>query len=486
LLEKRGVRCDERAQLDVAGGPAIEIFFRDRVNAAAQARLLRPRKSRGDRIAIGGLPVWYSICRNRPHLSLACASVVSAAYSMNLVTPSHVCRLLVLLLAASSASGAEAISALPPLPPPMNIPKAGPVVNGIYQPQPILPGGVVVPLFPADSPYLKKEKLGEPEVYSMNGSMPGRIQSIVGIHNPSIEFHAGIRSLNTGMAVIVVAGGGHNTLNVGGEGADFVHFFANYGINTVILRNRLRRDGYMVQTDAVADAQQAIRVVRAYAKQWQLDPRKIGIMGFSAGAELATPAAIKWKEFDEKNAVPGNPFAQVSSRPDFVGVIYPGPTPFTRPRNATEWSAPEIPRDTPPSFVVCAGWGDRGHAIWADDWFTAMLQADIPNVEMHIYARGRHPGDQPWPDDPPSTGGLTPRGRIALGTWHFRFLDWARDLRFLEKPGVATLAEIDSAANLSRPPPGQGRGRGGAGSTRGSTGTPEPKSTAAPGASVPR
>jgi endo-1,4-beta-xylanase len=388
------------------------------------------------------------------------------------------------LLVLSPARGAEPDPALPPLPPPMNIPKPGPVANGLYQPQPILAGGVVVPLFPPDSPYLKKEKLGEPEVYSMNGAMPGRIQSIVGIHNPSIEFHSGIRSLNTGMAVIVVAGGGHNTLNVGGEGADFVHFFASYGINTVILRNRLRRDGYNAQTDAVADAQQAIKVVRAYAKQWQLDPKKIGIMGFSAGAELATPAAIKWKEFDEKNAVPGNPFGQVSSRPDFVGVIYPGPTPFTRPRNATEWTPPSIPRDTPPSFVVCAGWGDRGHAIWADDWFTAMLQADIPNVEMHIYARGRHPGDQPWPDDPPSTGGLTHRGGIALGAWHFRFLDWTRDLRFLEKPGVQTLAEKDSVANLTRPPPGQGRGRGGAGGTPGSSAAP-PSQSAAPPAGGP-
>ncbi|HUR59554.1 MAG TPA: alpha/beta hydrolase fold domain-containing protein [Opitutaceae bacterium] len=405
---------------------------------------------------------------------------------MSLATPYRACGLLMILLVASSAPGADATSAPPPLPPPANIPKAGPVVNGIYQPQPILPGGVVVPLFPADSPYLKKEKLGEPEVYGMNGSMPGRIASIVGIHNPSIEFHSGVRSLNTGMAVIVVAGGGHNTLNVGGEGADFVHFFANYGINTIILRNRLRRDGYEVQSDAVADAQQAIKVVRGYAKQWQLDPRKIGIMGFSAGAELATAAAIKWKEFDEKNALPANPFAGVSSRPDFVGVIYPGPTPFTRPRNATDWSAPPIPRDTPPSFVVCAGWGDRGHAIWADDWFTAMLQADIPNVEMHIYARGRHPGDQPWPDDPPSTGGLTHRGGIALGTWHLRFLDWARDLRFTEKPGVPTLAEKDSQANLTRPPPGSGRGRGGISVAPGSSAAANPKSTTAPNPSAPK
>jgi acetyl esterase/lipase len=365
--------------------------------------------------------------------------------------------------AADSTSGvADASATLPPLPAPMNVPKPGPVTDAPYAPQPILPGGVVIPLFPPNSPYLKAERLKEAEVYNMNTAAPGRIASIVNIHNPSIEFHAGNRPLNTGACVIVVAGGGHNTLNVGTEGADFVSFFSNHGINTVILRNRLRRDGYNAKTDAVYDAQQAIKVVRAYAKEWQLDPHKIGIMGFSAGAELATPAALFWTEFDQKNDVPGNPFAKISSRPDFVGVVYPGPTPFAAPRGqgAAEWTPPAIPRDTPPSFIVCAGWGDRGHAVWANEWFTAMLNANIPNVEMHIYARGHHPGDRVGPDEPPSTGGLSDRGFIAYGTWADRYIDWMKDLGFLGKPGVETIAAKDVAASLTRPPPGQGRGRG--------------------------
>ena len=301
------------------------------------------------------------------------------------------------------------------------------------------------------------------------------------IYNPSIEFHAGTRSLNTGTAIIVVAGGGHNTLNVGGEGADFVPFFSNHGINTVILRNRLRRDGYDAKTDAVYDAQQAIKLVRAYAESWKIDPKKIGIMGFSAGAELAAPAALFWAAFDEKNNVPGNPFAAVSSRPDFAGIVYPGPTPFAQPRgpnaaSATEWKPPAIPKDTPPSFIVCAGWGDRGHAIWANDWFTAMLNAGIPNVEMHIYARGRHPGDTPNPGDPPSTGGLTNRGFIAYGTWQDRCIDWTRDLGFMGKPGVETQAAKDVVANVNRParPPGGGGRRGEQGAP-GATPAPSPK-----------
>jgi len=156
---------------------------------------------------------------------------------------------------------------LPPVPAPQAVPKPGPETDAPYAPTAILPGGTVVPLYPPGSPALNKDRVREPEQYNMSQAVPGRVNSIVGIHNPSIEVHTVDRGLNTGAAIILVAGGGHNTLNVGSEAADFVPFFYNYGVNTVILRNRLRRDGYNPQTDAVNDALQAIRLVRAYAKQ---------------------------------------------------------------------------------------------------------------------------------------------------------------------------------------------------------------------------
>ncbi|HZY08035.1 MAG TPA: alpha/beta hydrolase, partial [Ilumatobacteraceae bacterium] len=152
-----------------------------------------------------------------------------------------------------------------------------------FVPQPILPGGQIVTLFPPDSPYLKRDRIAEPEQNNLQRTVPGRIQSIVNIHNPSIEVHVVDPSNNTGAAVILVPGGGHNTLNVGTEGADLVSYFYNYGVTTVILRNRLKRDGYDPLTDEVRDAQQAVRVVRARAKDWNIDPNKIGMMGFSAG-----------------------------------------------------------------------------------------------------------------------------------------------------------------------------------------------------------
>ncbi len=304
---------------------------------------------------------------------------------------------------------------------------------------------MVVPLYPAGSPFLKAARVRESEQYNLSKSSPGRISSIVGIHNPSIEVHTVEGGLNTGACVILAAGGGHNTLNVGSESADFVPYFFNYGINTVILRNRLRRDGYEPKTDAVNDALQAIRLVRAHAKSFNIDPNRIGIMGFSAGAELSSPAAVFFEEFDKTNNIAGDPLAGVSSRPDFVGIIYPGPTPFAR------GATPAIPRNTPPAFITCAGAGDRGHAVWANDYFTAMLNAGIPNVEMHIYGNGRHPGDQ-MSDGSRMTAGLTDRNGIPFGKWQDRYIEWFRDLGFMQKPGVETKAAKDIQAFVSQPP----------------------------------
>ena len=336
-------------------------------------------------------------------------------------------------------------AALPPLPSPQAVPAVGAQTSAPYAPTTILPGGIVMPLYPAGSPELKADRAKEPEKYNMSQAVPGRVNSIVNIHNPSIEIHTVDGSVNTGTAIILAAGGGHRTLNVGGEAADFVPFFYNYGINTIILRNRLRADGYVAEVDAVNDALQAIRMVRAYAKELRIDPNKIGIMGFSAGAELSAPAAVLFPQYDEKHKGADDPFAGITSRPDFSGIIYPGPSPFAKNR-----TAPSIPKNVPPAFIVCGGAGDKGHAVWANEYFMAMLNANVPNVEMHIYGNGRHPGD-PLPDGSKMTGGLTDRGGIPYGTWQYRFVDWVRDLGFLQKSGVETKAARDVATFASQP-----------------------------------
>ena len=313
-------------------------------------------------------------------------------------------------LTTASAQNAQ----LPPPPAPQAVPHPGPQTDSPYAPQAILQGGVVIPLYPPGSPYLKMDRVREPEQYNMSQTVPGRINSIVNIHNPSIEVHTVDAGINTGAAVILAAGGGHNTLNVGSEAADFVPFFYNYGVNTIILRNRLRRDGYNPQTDEVYDALQAIRLVRAHAKDWRLDPNKIGIMGFSAGAELAAPAAVLFDDFDRKNNEPGDPLAGITSRPDFAGIIYPGPSPFTRNR-----TAPPIPRQCSALIRGLRRIGRPGACGVGDGVFQRHAGDErAQHRDAHLWD-GKHPGD-PLTDGSRMSGGLTDRNDTPYGTWQIR------------------------------------------------------------------
>lgn len=299
-----------------------------------------------------------------------------------------------------------------------------------FQPLPIIPGGEIIPLYPPGSPFLKKERVSEPETYNSTfAKKPEQIVNVINIHNPSIEVHlAPNDAKNTGAFVILAAGGGHEILWVNPEGGAWVPHFAAMGVSTAILRYRLRVDGYEPTTDATWDAQQAIRIVRANAEKWKIDPQKIGIIGFSAGAELAAPAALFFEDFETKNSSPSDPLAKISARPDFIGLIYPGPTPFSR------HSATKIPGNVPPAFITCSGSTDQVHALWAAEYFNPMLKAGVPNTEMHIYARGGHGGQKRGP------------GEIPYASWPDRLDQWLADLGFLGKPGEPTRAAKDSAA----------------------------------------
>jgi hypothetical protein len=129
---------------------------------------------------------------------------------------------------------------LPPLPAPLGVPAPGPSTDGPYAPQPILPGGIVMTLYPPGSPFLNMEKIRQAEQYNMSQSVPGRISSIVNIHNPSIEVHTVDRGLNTGAAVILVPGGAHcpPTVRPGGE------FTENRTLRTFVRIAVIRPSGF--------------------------------------------------------------------------------------------------------------------------------------------------------------------------------------------------------------------------------------------------
>jgi len=312
------------------------------------------------------------------------------------------------------------------------IPMPAKATSAPYQPQAIMPGGIVLPVWPPDSPMLNAQRLHEAEVYTMHHKVPGRIHNIVNIHNPSIEIHTVEPNTNTGAAIILIAGGGHKKLIIASEGSDFASYFYNYGINCIILRNRLRSDGYNAEVDAVNDTLQAVRLVRSNAKQLGIDPNKIGVMGFSAGGELASGASLFYEQFDTEHTKAGDPLAGISSRPDFTGLIYTGPSALTSDPEL------EIPVDAPPSFIASASYGEARHTVWAMDYYRAMLDKSIPNIELHLYGNGWH------------GGGIKDRQGMPYGTWSLRFIDWFRDLGFLNKPGIPTKAAIDIQTILSK------------------------------------
>lgn len=274
----------------------------------------------------------------------------------------------------------------------------------LLEPQPLVAGAKVVTLWPAGSPMLRAEKgWDQPEHFNMTRNMPNRVESVINIHNPSIEIHLAPADKANGMAVIVAAGGGNTTCNVGPEGTAIADWLNSLGIHAFIERYRLRP--YKSGVDALADTQRCFRLVRANAKEWGVDPKHVGIMGFSAGGEQSAWVAMK---FDQGNPEATDPIEKLSCRPDFTVLVYAG----------GRVDMTTIPKDAPPAFLVCAGLDDASHATFTTKFYDAYFKAKIP-VEMHIYAHGGH------------AGGISPRKGIPFGTWHYRFIDWAKDQGYM-------------------------------------------------------
>jgi endo-1,4-beta-xylanase len=278
--------------------------------------------------------------------------------------------------------------------------------SGPPEPQPIVPGAKVVTLWPKGSPMLK-ELAGsdKPEVVYLSKGAEPRILHIDNIHNPSIELHLAPAEKANGLGIIVVPGGGNKTLWVGPEGVDVAHWLNGLGVHAFIERHRLQP--YDSTVDALADTQRSIRMVRAHAAEWGVDPKRVGIMGFSAGGEQAAWVTLK---FDGGNPKAEDPVERESCRPDFSVLIYPG---------WKRMDLDKVAKDTPPSFITCAGVDDTFHARQSVEFYMALFNAKIP-VEMHLYGHGGHGGS------------IDPRKGIPFGTWPARFVEWAKDLKLMD------------------------------------------------------
>jgi acetyl esterase/lipase len=246
--------------------------------------------------------------------------------------------------------------------------------------------GEEIKLWPNGAPGSEGVTAAEVSKPSTNPKYPGWPSNFTVTHYPSIYVFLPPKEKATGAAMVVAPGGGHNQVVIEKEGWEIADWLNSNGIAAFVLKYRLARapdSKYKLTGEVYDDTARSMRLVRSRAKEWGLDPARIGFIGFSAGGELGGMIETR---FDAGKADAGDPVERVSSRPDFTVLIYP----FYRP-GANRVDDPPlfpIPKDAPPVFMVCAD-DDRSHVEPTVKFYLELEANHIP-AEMHIYASGGH------------------------------------------------------------------------------------------------
>src|SRR5258705_4814336 len=211
-------------------------------------------------------------------------------------------------------------------------------------------------------------EIGKPEGPERNST------NITNVHNPSILAYLPATDKATGVAVIVLPGGGHRNLAIAHEGYNVGEWLAEHGMAAFVVKYRLAREPgstYKIEVEALADTQRAIRMVRYRAKEWNVNPDAIGVMGFSAGGELAYMASMRMHGGIEKSA---DPIDQQSAKPNFQALIYPGTSGKIVPT-----------KDSPPVFLACGNLDRQDISQGLAEGDLRFKQVGVA-AELHIYA----------------------------------------------------------------------------------------------------
>lgn len=259
------------------------------------------------------------------------------------------------------------------------------VGNG--QAQPPAAASASLALWP-DSPPGKITAQGpERDTTGENGrNVAGRSVIRLGhVSSPELTVYSPPPESNTGAAVIVCPGGGYHILAYDLEGTEVCEWLNSIGVTGVLLKYRVPRpegtEG--VPEGPLMDAQRAVSLVRSRAAEWSIDPEKIGILGFSAGGNLAARAATN---FDKRAYAPLDDVDQVSCRPDFAVLIYPAYL-FTAGDELIAKNLP-VSEETPPMFLTMAfddGVGPENILRMG----IALKRAEV-SCEVHLYPSGGH------------------------------------------------------------------------------------------------
>lgn len=229
------------------------------------------------------------------------------------------------------------------------------------------------------------------------------------INDPSLTVFLPPKEIATGTAVVVCPGGGFTNLVFNAEGKEAAKFLNSLGVAAFVLKYRLFRmeNSPYKQENAEQDIFRAMRVVKSNAKEFNIDTSKLGVMGFSAGGELAGWVSY---HFSENHFASHDATDQLSARPSFTILIYPGPL-----------AVPEaVPSDAPPAFMLASN-GDECCSEPILKLTEMYRKAKVP-VEMHLYEKGAHAFN------------MGSRSEfVTLQHWPQRLEDWMKDTGLLNK-----------------------------------------------------
>jgi acetyl esterase/lipase len=234
-----------------------------------------------------------------------------------------------------------------------------------------------------------------------------RIIKLGNVSTPQITVYRPAPDRDTGTAVLIAPGGGFNILAYDLEGTEVAEWLNSLGVTGIVLKYRVpARNPENRWLAAVQDAQRAVSLVRSRAADWKLDPKRIGILGFSAGGATAGYTALL---FGQRQYAPVDATDEVSSRPDFALLIYPGG--FVDQKTGALYETVKVPENCPPMFIAQA-WDDHVTVLNSLLLGAELKKAKVP-VAMHLYPTGGH-------------GYGLRRTEEPVTTWPDRAAEWLR------------------------------------------------------------
>jgi acetyl esterase/lipase len=229
------------------------------------------------------------------------------------------------------------------------------------------------------------------------------------VHKPSITVYLPSKETATGAGIVIAPGGGHSTLWVDHEGHNVAKWLQDHGIAGFVLKYRLAREKgstYTIEGTSLQDTQRAIKLVKSRSAEWGVDPARIGVIGFSAGGELAALAAT---HVDEGKPGAADPIDRLSSKVAFFGLMYPA-----IPRDMP------LTKDMPPAFLVCGENDRQDISQGLPELYLAMKKAGA-QAELHVYTKVGH------------GFGVRATTKGPVAQWPQRFYDWMDNRGLLRK-----------------------------------------------------